>query len=178
MKEMEKLEGAAGAKVNIKLLHEKAVIPTRATKMSVGYDLTIPECFVVQPGRNVIKLGFALEMPYNIEAKIEARSGFSAKGMEGYNIISLENPEVKEVYYSRDPHRFDADVLTGKIDPDYRGEVGVIIKNNCPFPFVLREGTRIAQMTFYRVETAHFAEIDKLSCTDRGDGGYGSTDKQ
>lgn len=72
--------------------------------------------------------------------------------------------------------RFNADVLVGKIDPDYRGEVGVIIRNNEPDkPFLIAKGTRIAQMTFYQTLSPLLESVEELSDTDRGTGGYGST---
>lgn len=166
-------------KINIKKTNPKAIIPARQTEMAIGYDLAIPEDTVIPIGRTVVKLGFAVELPFNIEAKIEPRSGFSAKGMEGYEIMSdtrCKNGEIINAYFARidEPQRFDADVIVGKIDPDYRGEVGVIIRNY-DNPFMLKAGTRVAQMTFYKVETADFAEVEELSETKRADGGFEST---
>ena len=146
-------------KVKIKKPHPDAVIPTKATPQSIGYDLYVKQDICIEHTRQVIPLGFAIELPDGIEAKIEPRSGFSSKGIEGFALanINTRNPRVcdateDELWQRIDKaERFDADVLVGKIDPDYRGEVGVIIRNNEPGkPFLIAEGTRIAQMTFYQ----------------------------
>lgn len=148
------------------MLKEGAVLPKRSSKGAIGYDVVIPEDTVVYQGRNVVKLGFALELLPNCEAKIEPRSGFSAKGMKGKSL-----PDEKGHTYES---TYDADVLVGKIDPDYRGEIGVII-NNHDTAFILPKGTKVAQMTFYFVYTPDFIEFKELSQTERGDNGFGST---
>lgn len=173
-------------KVRIKKLHPDAVVPTKATPQSVGYDLYVKQDICIEHPRQVILLGFAIELPEGIEAKIEPRSGFSSKGIEGFalhteNHVGLSSDlgvdESDELWQRIDKtERFNADVLVGKVDPDYRGEVGVIIRNNEPGkPFLIAKGTRIAQMTFYPVLAADFAETEDLSESDRGAGGFGST---
>lgn len=172
--------------VKIKKLSDKAIMPKRATEGAVAYDVFVPEDTVVKKGRQVIPLGFAIELPNcNYEAKIEPRSGFSSKGMEGYSRRiereSVFDPRivggvgVKLVeYIAAKPDRFNADVLVGKIDSDYRGEVGVIIKNDDDREFIIEAGTRIAQMTIYRVPETEIVEAEELSETERK-GGFGST---
>ena len=155
-------------KIKIKKLSEQALLPKRATEGSAAYDLYIPEDVLVGSGRQIIKLNFAIEVPEGYEAKIEPRSGFSSKGMEGFIRVFDKNVP-KEA-----KRRFDCDVLVGKIDSDYRGEVGIII-NNQDYPFSLKRGQRIAQMTIYKVEDAEFVETAELSDTERGDGGFGHT---
>ncbi len=178
-----------GLRVKIKKLHPDAVIPTRATPQSVGYDLYVKQDICIEHTRQVIPLGFAIELPDSIEAKIEPRSGFSSKGIEGFALkqgsnfefvngtMTLKNNAEEELWQRIDKtERFNADVLVGKIDPDFRGEVGVIIRNNnLSKPFLIKAGTRIAQMTFYRTEAVVFDLTQELSDTERGEGGYGST---
>lgn len=156
-------------KIKIKKLSDQALLPKKATKGSAAYDLYIPEDVMVGHGRQIIKLKFAIEVPEGYEAKIEPRSGYSSKGMEGFIRVFDKNvpKEAKK--------RFDCDVLVGKIDSDYRGEVGIIINNRGDFPFYLKRGQRIAQMTIYKVEDAEFVETEELSDTERGDGGFGHT---
>lgn len=67
--------------------------------------------------------------------------------------------------------RWNADVLPGKIDPNYTDSVGVIIRNDDE-QFLIRKGTRIAQMTIYRTTSAWFVPVDELTCESRG-GGFG-----
>ena len=179
-------------KVKFKKLIDGAVLPKKATEGAAAYDLYVPQDTDVKPGRQIIPLGFAMEMEPGYEALIDARSGFSAKGMEGYGIQSeysfhLKNDrpywevrgdqdyaKMERKYIATEPDRFDCDVIQGKIDSDYRDGVGVIVHNRGGKKFVVKAGTRIAQMTFHKVETVEWEETDTLSETDR-DGGFGST---
>jgi dUTP pyrophosphatase len=175
-------------RIKVKKLRPDAVIPTKATPQSVGYDLYVTQDICIEHPRQVIPLGFAIELPDGIEAKIEARSGFSSKGIEGFALMSgtfcehrSNIPTIKddELWQRIDKsERFNADVLTGKIDPDYLGEVGVIIRNNEPNRyFLIAKGTRIAQMTFYPVvhPACGLEIVSALSETERSDGGFGHT---
>jgi dUTP pyrophosphatase len=183
-------------KVKFKKLHEGAILPKKATEGSAAYDLYVPEDFIVEPGRTVIPLGFAMEMTPGYEALIDARSGFSCRGMEGYEVLTSfdhsmtsllpyrdylracpeDNYEErgKDTYLSLNPMRFDCDVIEGKIDSDFRKGVGVIVHSRDKRTFLIKAGTRIAQMTFHKVEKVEWEETDELSQTDR-DGGFGST---
>lgn len=180
-------------KVKFKKLVPGAVLPKKATEGSAAYDLYVPKDLIVERGRQVIPLCFAMEMEDGYEALIDARSGFSARGMEGYRVITsyrFDNhfgsltiprpktwPECEEAKIERsvniEAERFDCDVIQGKIDSDYRNDVGVIVHNRgCEF--LLRAGTRIAQMTFHKVESVEWEETDTLSETGRL-GGFGHT---
>ena len=144
--------------MKIKLLSENAIMPTKATEGAAAYDLAIPHDVIILPGRQIIPLDFALEIPKGYEAKIEPRSGFSAKGFQ----------DIKG-------ERRDVDVLVGKIDSDYRGNIGVIVHSKEILTFKMAKGTRCAQMTFYKVEDMAFEVVDELSATERGEGGFGHT---
>ena len=148
--------------VKIKLLDELAIMPKKATEGSVAYDLYAPEILLIKSGRQVIDLRFAIELPTGYEAKIESRSGYSSKGFAGAYVRNGAE------------YRFDCDVLTGKVDYDYRGPVGVIV-NNRDRAFYIKRGQRIAQMTIYKVEDTKLVEAEELSETDRGTGGFGSS---
>jgi dUTP pyrophosphatase len=153
-------------KIKFKMLSELAFLPKKGTNGAAAYDVYVPKSTFVKEGRQAIPLDFGIELPYGYEAKIEPRSGFSSKGMEGKYILGTfeENPV----------RRFDCDVLHGKIDSDYRGNVGVIVYNrDCEF--LIERGTRIAQLTIYKVEDAEFEVVDELTETERGDKGYGSS---
>lgn len=157
--------------VKIKKLTQQAIIPVKGSAGAAAYDVFIPRDTHIRAGRQVISLDFAMEIPHCYQAQIEARSGFASKGIEGYHFVSgnhFDNPE-KVV------SRFNADVLTGKIDSDYRGCVGVIINNHSNQLFTIPAGTRIAQMTIHKVEDVIFEEAATLSSTERGEGGFGST---
>lgn len=146
--------------IKVKKLSEDAIIPRKATEGAAAYDLYVPRETVINKRRQIIPLDIAMSIPYGYEVKIEPRSGFASKGIE-----------------ARNGERKDADVLVGKIDSDYRGCIGVIIKSNESYPFIIGKGTRIAQMTIYKVEDADFVTVDELDETDRGEGGFGHTGK-
>lgn len=151
-------------KIKFKKLTPKAVLPVKKTDGAIGYDLTLDHDVLISKVRNAIPLGFAMELPEGIEAKIEPRSGFSANG-----ILGTDPSGSAQRYYN-------ADVLVGKIDPDYRGDVHVIIRKNNYDCFIIPAGTRIAQMTFYRTAPVEgFDVVDELSDTDRDTGGFGHT---
>ncbi len=157
--------------IKIKFQNGDSCIPVKATKGSAAYDIRVTEDIIIYNGRNIVPTGIAIEMPIGLEAKIEPRSGFSAKGMEGYSyIVDGEGHIVANI----NAERFDADVIVGKIDSDYRNYLGVIVKNN-DTSFLIRKGTRIAQLTFYKVEEAEWIVVSELSKTDRDKGGFGST---
>ena len=185
-------------KVKFKKLHEGARLPEKATEGSAAYDLYVAEDLIIEPGRQVIPFGFAMEMEQGYEALIDPRSGFSCKGMEGYEVVTLwsyetpvgvvagfcsvrvpedvlgnEHTNIKR-FVAMTPERFDCDVIEGKIDSDYREGVGVIVHNRGKHTFLIKAGTRIAQMTFHKVETVQWEETEDLSETDRT-GGFGST---
>jgi dUTP pyrophosphatase len=67
--------------------------------------------------------------------------------------------------------------LSGVIDPDYRGEWGIILYNSTPHTFEFKAGDRIGQVVFWKVEAPEVSEVSSLEDTQRGEGGYGSTGK-
>ncbi|HAB41837.1 MAG TPA: dUTP diphosphatase [Porphyromonadaceae bacterium] len=148
-------------RIKIKKLNERAIMPEKKTQYAAAYDLAVPRDFIIRPGRQVVPLGLAIELPYGYEAKIEPRSGYSSKGFAGYRADTQQC--------------FDADVIIGKIDADYRGGIGVIVISREPLMFTIRSGQRIAQLTIYRCEDAEFEEVDDLEMTNRGEGGFGHT---
>lgn len=156
--------------INVKIkLEDGGILPAKATPGAAAYDVYLPQMYIVETGRSVLPLNFRIELPDGYEALIEPRSGFSSKGMEGYISIKEEDGRIID---SAGHGRFDCDVMHGKIDSDYRGIVGVIV-NNRDRRFTLPKGMRIAQMTLRKVENATFIQVDALSETERGDGGFG-----
>lgn len=155
--------------IKIQKLSGKAIIPTKATAGSAAYDLYAPFDQIITHGRQVIDLYIAIELPKGYEAKIEPRSGYSSKGFAGFIVDENMNTSAEA--------RFDCDVLTGKVDSDYRGCVGVIVNNRDSHTFLIKKGQRIAQMTIYKAEDADFVETEELSETVRGGGGFGHSGK-
>ncbi|KAF0221687.1 MAG: dUTP [Geobacteraceae bacterium] len=124
------------------------------TSHAAGMDLyaELAEDLILEPGgRALIPTGIAIALPDGYEAQIRPRSGLALK-----HGISLVNSP-------------------GTIDPDYRGEIGVIVINHSNAPFTVKCGERIAQMVFAPFVRALFREADNLEETGRGDGGFGHT---
>lgn len=144
--------------IKIKKLYDDINIPQKQHLCDAAFDIFTPKDTELHKGRNLIPLGFAIELPSGYAALIRSRSGFSLKGME-----------------SSSGERFDADVITGLVDENYRGEVGVIIYSKDDF--TISKGTRIGQILPYKVPKIEFVEVEELSDSERGTGGYGSTGK-
>lgn len=143
--------------VNIKKLNKKAVIPTYGSEFSAGADLyaCVEERVLIKPHQTVlIKTGIALEVPEGYAGLIYARSGLaSKKGLAPANKV-------------------------GVVDADYRGEVMVALHNHSDEEKEIEQGERIAQLVIAPFLKAEFNEVDELSDTVRGAGGFGSTGRK
>ncbi len=133
-------------------------LPTYQSKGAAGLDLLAAldtqHPLTLAPGaRALVPTGLVLELPAGFEAQVRPRSGLALN----YGIAVLNSP--------------------GTIDSDYRGEVGVVLANLGHAPFEIRRGERIAQLVVNPVAHAELVEVDALSETARGDGGFGSTGK-
>ena len=129
-------------------------LPTYATAGSAGMDIysSVEKEMTILSGETVlVPTGFSIELPVGFEAQIRPRSGLAIK-----NSIGLMNSP-------------------GTIDSDYRGEVKIIVTNFGKVDFVVKRGDRIAQMVIARYERAEWIEVESLSETERGSGGFGST---
>lgn len=139
-------------KLEVKKLTEKARLPERANKGDAGLDLFSVEMVNIEPGTyHLVKTGIAIQLPKNTEAQIRPRSGLALK----QGITVLNSP--------------------GTIDEGYRGEIGVILINHSKVPFVVKEGMKIAQMVIKPVLYPEVEEVEYLSFSDRGEGGFGSS---
>ena len=140
--------------LQIKLLRPNAKLPERKTTGSVGFDLAacLDENIVIAPGETrMIGIGFAMALPPGYAALIYARSGLGIKhGMVPANCV-------------------------GVIDPDYRGEVIVGLKNTSDEPFTVQDGDRVAQMVVSKCELPELIISENLEETPRGVCGFGST---
>jgi dUTP pyrophosphatase len=136
--------------------NEDVKLPVKMSELAAGFDLhaAVQEPVVLNPGeRKLIPTGFAIAMPAELEAQIRPRSGLAYK----HGITCLNTP--------------------GTIDADYRGEVKVLLVNLGQEPFAIERNERIAQMVFKTVPAVAFTEVDELSDTVRGAGGFGHTGK-
>lgn len=151
----------------VKIVLEGGVMPKKATEGAACYDLYVPEDFILRRGRQIVPLGFRLQLPKNMAAIVKSRSGFASNGIE----VMYE--QLCELYKKR----LDADVLLGTVDSDYTGIVGVIIDvhEELLVHTFIAKGTRIAQMQIVEVPETEFKQVDSLDETERGDGGFGHT---
>ena len=141
-------------------------MPKKQHEGDAAFDLYVPRDTKLVKGRQLLNLGFALELPHGYAATIQPRSGLSIKGME-----------VVDTRGSNEILHIDADIIRGLVDECYRGPVGIIFKvfEDNASCYVIPRGTRIAQMQIVRVPDVELIETDVLSETDRGNNGYGST---
>lgn len=129
-------------------------LPAYQTAHAAGADVyaALEGPVLLPPGRHaLIPTGFCYEIPPGYEMQVRPRSGLAAK----HGVTVLNAP--------------------GTIDADYRGELKVLLVNHGPEPFEIQRGERIAQIIIAPVSTATFNEVNELSDTQRGEGGFGST---
>lgn len=136
--------------LRVRRLTHTATLPTRGTAGAVGYDLYASEdCIIPRGARAIVSTGIAMVIPTDCYGRVAPRSGLAAKhGIQ---------------------------VGAGVIDPDYTGEVKVVLFNHGESDFSILTGDRIAQLILERCETPPVQEVGTLEETDRGAGGFGST---
>ena len=157
-------------RIKVEPIREGARVPEKSHPWSIGYDIYCPEDTYVPTGRSVIPSGFRIQLPIGLEGKIEPRSGFSAKGFEGVILKGVDDSN--QPIMTGKVRRFDCDVKEGKVDPFYVEEVGVIVKN-LDEPFICKAGTRIAQLTIYRVSPWWRLCLGKVNLNRSRGGGFG-----
>lgn len=114
-------------------------------------SLEIDSIEIAPGGRALIPTGLQIALPVGYEAQVRPRSGLALK----HGITILNTP--------------------GTIDADYRGDIGVILMNHGTEPFVVKQGDRIAQLVIAKHERVDWVEVEELSETNRGAGGFGHT---
>ena len=129
-----------------------AIAPTRAEVGAAGYDLSACEDKIIPAGKwDKVDTGIAVEFPNYCYGRVAPRSGLAFK--KGISVGA------------------------GVIDSSYRGTIQVILFNHGTDDFIVKSGDRIAQLIFEKIYTPELEEvtIEKLTTTDRGTGGFGST---
>ncbi|NVN17022.1 dUTP diphosphatase [Muricauda sp. HICW] len=141
--------------MKIKIINKSGhKLPHYETLASAGMDLRadLEAPITLKPlERAIVPTGLYMELPVGFEAQVRPRSGLAAK--KGITVLNAP----------------------GTIDADYRGNVGVILVNLSNEDFTVENGERIAQMVIAKHERAEWEEVEALSETDRGEGGFGST---
>ncbi len=132
-------------------------LPAYETSSSAGMDLRayLPEgSITLKPmQRTLVPTGLFMEIPEGYEGQVRPRSGLAIKS----GITVLNTP--------------------GTIDADYRGEVKIILINLSDIDFVINSGDRVAQIVFAKCEQMELVNVETLSDTERGAGGFGHTGK-
>ena len=136
--------------LKVKKLNTNAQLPTRGTPQSVGYDLYASEDVTIKSkDRGMVSTGLAIKVPTGTYGRVAPRSGLAVKS--GVNVGA------------------------GVIDPDYTGEVKVVLFNHGADKLKVKVGDRVAQLIVERCETPEVEEVQSLEETSRGAGGFGST---
>lgn len=152
--------------VQVQKIREDSKIPERATEGAVGFDVYASRVLnkktkrvigelpvIIEPGGSVlIGIGIKIAIPFPWQCEVRPRSGLASK----YDIELSNSP--------------------GTIDPDFRGEAGVLLRNRGKKSFTIGKNMRIAQLIFSIVEIPRLEEAKRLPRTKRGAGGFGSTD--
>jgi dUTP pyrophosphatase len=137
--------------LGIKRLSDDALMPTRGSDGAVGYDLySNTSCVIPASERGLVSTGIAIILPSGVYGRVAPRSGLAVKhGIQ---------------------------VGAGVIDPDYTGEVKVVLFNHGDKDFEVKKGDRIAQLILEKCEVPPIGEIINLvKETERGSSGFGST---
>jgi len=139
------------APLHVQLLSPDAQIPVRATEGAIGYDLSSTiDCTIPPASRQIIPTGVAIQLPENTYGRIAPHSGLAAK--------------------------HSIDIAAGVIDPDYRGELKVVMVNNGQQPYMVKTGHRIAQLILENATLEDVVVKQELLQTERQESGFGSTD--
>ena len=143
--------------IRIKKINKNAIIPTRGSEQAAGYDLyaCTKSSTIIMPHNTVkIETGISMELPDGYFGAIFARSGLATKqGLRPANAV-------------------------GVVDSDYRGNIIVALHNDTDEPQTINPMERIAQLVIMPYLAVEFDEVDELSDTERGDGGFGSTGRK
>ena len=133
-------------------LDADGILPTRAHPNDAGFDLYASESLEIAPGLSVtVGTGIALELPSGTEGQIRPRSGLA----RNHCVTVLNSP--------------------GTIDEGYRGEIKIVLINHGATPFRVEPGLRIAQLVVQRRLPVEVTEVETVTGTSRGAGGFGST---
>mmetsp|Transcript_19686 Transcript_19686/g.28732 ORF Transcript_19686/g.28732 Transcript_19686/m.28732 type:complete len:151 (+) Transcript_19686:1-453(+) len=136
--------------LQVKRLSEDAIIPTRGSNLSAGFDLSSAAHTVIKSGgKGIVKTDLSIACPEGTYGRIAPRSGLAVKKF--------------------------IDVGAGVVDADYRGPVGVVLFNFGEEDFVVEKGDRVAQLILEKISMSCVVDVNELSDTARGAGGFGST---
>ena len=152
--------------MKVKKVHPDAVIPEFAHDTDTGADLFTCEDLILLPKeKGIARTGLIFDIPKGWGFQIRNKSGNTTKGVP---VKVVRGKEVIEI-------RADITVYLGTVDQGYRNEVGIMVKNEEDFPVIIPKGVKLAQMVLEQIHQCKFEEVDEVSETERGLGGFGST---
>jgi len=138
--------------IKFKKENSEAILPNFAHPEDAGMDIYSVEDKIIPAGKwALVKTGFSMELPHNYEAQVRSKSGLALKS----GLVVLNSP--------------------GTIDENYRGEVGVILLNVADSDYKVEKHQKIAQMVINEIKHFKVVEVESLTDTTRGEGGFGST---
>ena len=152
--------------MKVKKVHPDAIIPEFAHDTDTGADLFTCEDLILLPKeKGIAKTGLIFDIPQGWGFQIRNKSGNTVKGVP---VKVVRGNEVLDI-------RADITVYLGTVDQGYRNEVGIMVKNEEDFPVIIPKGVKLAQMVLEQIHQCKFEEVDEVSETERGLGGFGST---
>lgn len=152
--------------MKVKKVHPDAIIPEFAHDTDTGADLyTCEDLILLAKEKGIARTGLIFDIPQGWGFQIRNKSGNTVKGVP---VKVVRGNEVLDI-------RADITVYLGTVDQGYRNEVGIMVKNEEDFPVIIPKGVKLAQMVLEQIHQCKFEEVDEVSETERGLGGFGST---
>ncbi len=152
--------------IYVKKVHSEAIIPDFAHDTDTGADLyTCEDIILLAKEKGIARTGLVFDLPLGWGFQVRNKSGNTVKGVP---VKVVRGTEVLEI-------RADITVYLGTVDQGYRNEVGIMVKNEEDFPVIIPKGTKLAQMVLEQTIQCSFTEVNEVSETERGLGGFGST---
>jgi dUTP pyrophosphatase len=148
--------------MQVKLIHEDAQLPSKAHPNDGGWDLFCCENAILQSSEiRIIRLGIQVAIPIKYVGILKGRSGLAMSGIDPVEFVDYND---------------HGKLLAGVIDCNYRGEVGVVMKNMGSRQKEIKVGNRVCQMIILPIYDGEIEEVDELDSTDRGEKGFGSSE--
>lgn len=149
--------------LRVKRLSEDATLPFRASKLAAGYDLSSAEdTSIAARGKALIKTDLSLTVPSGTYGRIAPRSSLAWKNHIDVGAGVIDEGQFLWNMFSH--------------QQDYTGPVGVVLFNHADTAFEVKKGAKIAQLIIEKIMTPEVEEVGDLNPTERGVGGFGSTD--
>ena len=168
--------------IRLMKLDERATIPKFAKEGDSGFDMYTLEDTIIKAGETkLVKTGIAANLEGGWEIQVRPRSGVSLNGMKGCYTdgekVSISSALKLRQYGKKDLKECQPylRVQFGTVDSNYRGDISIITHNQESYDILIPRGTRLAQCVVQQVPKVEIVEVFKLSNSERGTLGFGST---